>query len=392
LFVLNWFTAMNTTHHLQPDWRFPLCPTAPDWSIPWPQLLATFPELRTLENCPQDPEYHAEGNVLIHTQMVCTALVHNLAWQQLPTVERSILFTAALFHDIAKPSTTARGEDGRWHARGHGKKGGGMVRSLLAAMHTPFAIREAIVNIVTMGSLPLWFWDKPDPQRSVLFASQVSRCDWLALMADADLRGRICSDGQKFADSIAMFQEFCQEQGCWNQPFAFASEQSCYVYFHKESADPYYEVYDTTKFEVILTCAVPGTGKDYWIQQHYPDLPMVSLDELRSELDISPTGNQGKVVAAAHRLARNYLRQQTSFVWNATNVMASQRRSLVELFADYQAKVKIVYLEVPVDRNFQQNRNRERVVPMAVIDRFRRRMEIPNCTEAHRLDFGQDLG
>lgn len=378
---------MNTILATQRKWRFPFCPVAPNWSIDWPKLLTTFPDLRTLETCLQDPEYHAEGNVLIHTQMVCAALVSNPAWRQLPSIERSILFAAALFHDIAKPSTTQLGEDGRWHARGHGKKGGGMVRSLLAEMGTPFTIREAIVNIVTMGSLPLWFWDKPDPQRSVLFASQVSRCDWLALMADADLRGRICSDGQKFADSIALFQEFCQEQSCWNQPFAFASAQSRYVYFHKESGDPYYEAYDTTKFEVILTCAVPGTGKDYWIQQNYPDLPMVSLDKLRSELGVAPTDNQGEVVAAAHSLARNYLRQQTAFVWNATNVISTQRRGLVELFADYSARVRIVYLEVPIERALQQNKDRQQVVPGAVIDRFRRRMEIPNCTEAHYLDW-----
>jgi putative nucleotidyltransferase with HDIG domain len=369
------------------DWTFPLCPPAPPWTIPWPELLARFPDLRALENCPQDPEYHAEGNVLIHTQMVCAALVSNLAWQQLPAGERSILFTAALFHDIAKPATTQIGEDGRWHARGHGKKGGGMVRALLTELTVPFGVREAIVNIVTMGSLPLWFWDKSDPQRSVLFASQVSRCDWLALMADADLKGRICQDGQKFADSIALFEEFCREQGCWDRPFAFASDHGRYIYFHKEIADPYYEAYDTTKFEVILTCAIPGTGKDYWIQQHHPDLPVVSLDNLRTSLGVGPTGDQSGVVRAAHALARSYLQQQTPFIWNATNVMGSQRRSLVELFADYGARVRIVYLEVAPERVDRQNRDRERVVPGAVIDRFRRRMEIPNLTEAHRLDW-----
>jgi predicted kinase len=369
------------------DWIFPLCPPAPPWRIPWPELLASFPDLRALENCPQDPEYHAEGNVLIHTQMVCAALVSNPAWQQLPARERSILFTAALFHDIAKPSTTQIGEDGRWHARGHGKKGGGMVRALLTELNVPFGVREAIVNIVTMGSLPLWFWDKSDPQRSILFASQVSRCEWLALMADADLKGRICQDGQKFADSIALFEEFCREQGCWDRPFAFASDHSRYIYFHKESADPFYEAYDTTKFEVILTCAIPGTGKDYWIQQHHPDLPVVSLDNLRTALGVGPTGDQSGVVRAAHALARSYLQQQTPFIWNATNVMGSQRRSLVELFADYGARVRIVYLEVAPERVDRQNRDRERVVPAGVIDRFRRRMEIPNLTEAHRLDW-----
>jgi putative nucleotidyltransferase with HDIG domain len=376
-------TALAT----QTEWTFPYCPAAAPWSIDWPALLTTFPELSVLADCPQDPIFHAEGNVLIHTQMVCAALVANLAWQQLPSEERSILFTACLFHDIAKPATTQRGEDGRWHARGHGKKGGGMVRELLANLHTPFVVREAIVNVVTMGSLPLWFWDKPDPQRSVIIASLVSRCDWLALMATADLQGRICDDGQKFLDSINLFQDFCQEQGCWQQPFTFASEHSRYVYFQKTAASPYYEAFDNTEFEVILTCAVPGTGKDYWIQQHHPDLPVVSLDEIRAKLGIAPTDNQGAVIHSAYDLARSYLQKQQPFVWNATNVMSSQRRSLIELFTNYGARVRIVYLEVPIDRALQQNRDRSRVVPTAVIDRFRRRMEIPNLTEAHCLEF-----
>jgi predicted kinase len=74
-------------------------------------------------------------------------------------------------------------------------------------------------------------------------------------------------------------------------------------------------------------------------------------------------------------------------VWNATNVISTQRRGLVELFADYGARVRIVYLEVPIDRALQQNKDRHRVLPAAVIDRFRRRMEIPNCTEAHQLEW-----
>jgi predicted kinase len=201
------------------------------------------------------------------------------------------------------------------------------------------------------------------------------------------LQGRICDDGQKFMDSIELFQEFCREQGCWDRPFQFASDYSRYFYFQKTGADPHYAAFDTTKFEVILTCAVPGTGKDYWIQQNYPDLPVVSLDDLRVAMDIAPTDNQGAVVKAAYELARSYLQRQQSFVWNATNVMSLQRRSLIEFFANYGARVRIVYLEVPIERALQQNRDRSRVVPGAVVDRFRRRMEIPNLTEAHCLEF-----
>jgi predicted kinase len=74
-------------------------------------------------------------------------------------------------------------------------------------------------------------------------------------------------------------------------------------------------------------------------------------------------------------------------VGNATNVISKQRQGLVELFTDYGARIRIVYLEVPNDRAWQQNQDQQWVVPAAVIDRFRRRMEIPNCTEAHSLDW-----
>jgi predicted kinase len=378
---------MNSSITTTTAWAFPDCPRAPHWSIDWPVILQKYSGIRAMADCPQDPEYHAEGNVLIHTQMVCGALVQNPHWQNLPAEERSIVFAAALFHDIAKPATTQRGDDGRLHAKGHGKLGGRMVRDLLDAMDTPFRIRESIVAIVEMGSLPLWFWDKPNPQRAVLLASQVSRCDWLAMMADADLQGRICQDGQKFADSIELFREFCQEQGCWDQPFAFASAQSRFIYFRKEDGDPYYEAYDTTKFEVILTCAIPGTGKDFWINQQHPELPVVSLDALRSEMGVGPKEEQGNVIRAARDLARSYLQRQIPFIWNATNVIRSQRGGLVDLCTDYQARVRIVYLEVPYGQVLSQNQAREALVPEVVVDRFRRRLEIPNITEAQAVDW-----
>jgi predicted kinase len=377
---------MNTLT-INTDWAFPHCPIAPPWSIDWSAILQAYPEIRALADCPQDPIYHAEGDVLIHTQMVCTALVSNPAWQNLLAEERSIVFTAALFHDIAKPATTEIGEDGRLHAKGHGKLGGRLVRELLDEIHTPFRIRESIVAIVEMGSLPLWFWDKANPQRAVLLASQVSRCNWLALMADADLKGRICHDSQKFADSIALFREFCQEQGCWDRPFAFASAQSRFVYFRKEEADPYYAAYDTTEFEVLLTCAIPGTGKDFWIDQQHPDLPVVSLDALRLKLGIGPRDEQGPVIKAARDLARGYLQRQIPFIWNATNVLRSQRSSLVDFCTDYRARLRIVYLETPYPTVLRQNQSRSSVVPATVVDRFRRRMEIPNLTEAQAVEW-----
>lgn len=366
-------------------WIFPGCP-ATNLQINWTEILAIFPCLNSLASCQQNPIYHAEGNVWIHTQLVCEALISLPDWQAMNPQDRSILFAAALFHDIAKPMATQIAEDGNITAKGHVNLGARMVRQILQDLQTPFAIREAIVAIVQYESLPLWFWDKPQPLRSIIKASQLVRCDWLALMAEADVRGRICADRDKLLATIEFFREFCQEHHCLDRAYPFASDLSRFIYFHKEDADPTYSAYDDTRFEVILMCGLPGTGKDYWIAQNYPDLAVISLDKLRQEMKISPTDEQGKIVRAGRELAKGYLQSETPFVWNATNIVKPIRSGLIRLFASYRARIRLVYLEVPIERLLQQNCSRKAQVPTAVIHRYRDRLEIPNLTEAHQLD------
>ena len=301
--------------------------------------------------------------------------------------DRSILFTAALFHDIAKPLATQVAEDGSITAKGHVNLGMRMVRRILQDLHTPFEVREWIVSIVEYGSLPLWFWDKPQPLKAIIKASQLVRCDWLGLMAEADVRGRICDDRQKLLETIEFFREFAREHDCFDRAYQFASGYSRFSYFQKEDADPSYAACDDTRFEVILMCGLPGVGKDHWIQQNYPKLPMVSLDRLRQSMGVLPTDEQGVIIQAAKALAKGYLQAETTFVWNATNVVTPTRAGLIRLFARYHARVRIVYLELPIERTLKQNRERKKVVPTTVIHRFRDRLEVPNITEAHQVDY-----
>ena len=88
-------------------------PTAEQRSLDWERLTERFAWLHGLAGCPQDPVHHAEGDVWIHTKMVCEALVALPAWQALPVGERTVVLAAGLFHDIAKPATTRCDEAGR---------------------------------------------------------------------------------------------------------------------------------------------------------------------------------------------------------------------------------------------------------------------------------------
>jgi len=366
---------------------FPQCPSPPDWQLDWDAINSDYSWVRAMANCPQDAFHHAEGNVWIHTGMVCEALAEMPAWRALPDVERSIVFAAALLHDVAKPVCT-RHETGRITSRGHSSRGEVMARKILWDMDVPMMMREQVAALIKYHQIPFFLLERSDSQRVLFKVSQSARCDLLSLVAEADARGRVCQDQQKLLDNISLFVEYSRDQDCLIGPRRFPSDHSRFQYFRKEDRDPNYCAYDETACEVVLMSGLPGAGKNYWIAQNLPDWPVISLDDLREELEVDPTENQGPVVSEARERAREYLRRKQSFIWNATNISRQIRSQCIDLFAAYNARVRIVYIDVSQQTLFRQNREREKPVPADVINRLLDRWEVPDLTEAHRIDWG----
>ncbi len=271
-------------------WTSAFCPTPPDWTLDWPAMESAMPWLQPLRGTPQDPTWHAEGDVLAHTRMVLEALVADPQWRALPEHDRNLVFAAALLHDIGKGRTT-RQEDGKITSPKHTSVGQRMARKLLwtgAAGPVPdFATREAIAALVRHHGLPVMFLDKPSPERAVAIASLSLRCDHLALLAKADVLGRVCPDTSDFLDRIGLFREFCSEYGCLSGPKSFESDLHRYAYC-TEGRDYHYVPYDDTRFEVTLMSGLPASGKTHWVQRHAGDQPVVGLDDVREEMDIDP--------------------------------------------------------------------------------------------------------
>jgi putative nucleotidyltransferase with HDIG domain len=101
----------------------------------WQQLCAMVPELRALDKTPQPPEYHAEGDVGVHTR---------LAVENCPAACDPDLRWIALLHDIAKPATTRQDETGRITAHGHARLGAAMAEAILARIDMPQERRRRI--------------------------------------------------------------------------------------------------------------------------------------------------------------------------------------------------------------------------------------------------------
>jgi predicted kinase len=375
-----------------PDWTFPNCPEPPSWSLDWEAVTQRFTWLRALEETPQEPEYHAEGDVLTHTRMVAEALAADVGWRALAQERGSALFAAALLHDVAKPACTQIAPDGSISSPGHARAGAAMARGILAhsesvAEAMPFPVREAVARLVRSHGLPLWFLEKRDPQRAVLAASMSARLDDVATLAEADVRGRLCVDQQGLLERVAFFRAYCEEQACLTQPYTFASDHSRFMYFRDPTKAPTYAAYDDTVCDVTLMSGLPGAGKDTWIARHAPDLPVISLDAIRRDLKVTPADDQGGVAALAKSRARELLRRQQSFIWNATNITHTLRVSLIDLFAAYHARIHIVYVDTPWETILRRNQERESSVPEPVIARMLRKLEVPDLTEAHTVEW-----
>ena len=79
-----------------------------------------FPELQSLVDVPQEPEWHPEGHVDLHTMMV--ADVARKLIDDLPYEKKVTVMLAAVAHDLGKPPTT-KFFDGRWRSHNHDEAG-----------------------------------------------------------------------------------------------------------------------------------------------------------------------------------------------------------------------------------------------------------------------------
>lgn len=372
-------------------WRFPGCPAPPAWSLDFAALVARFDWLRALGACPQDPHWHAEGDVLTHVGMVCAELVALPAWRALPEADRHVVFAATLLHDVAKPRFT-KVEDGRIRSRGHAVGGMRMARRILAESCTPFSTREQVVGLVRHHGLPGTFLDKPDPERAVLTAAVTARCDWLAILAEADTRGRVCRGLDQAVDRVRLFRDYAGESGCLDAPYTFASSYSRWRYFRSAAGDgvpPTIDVYDASSFDVTVMSGLPAAGKDTWVRRNVnaDEVPIIALDDLRDDLDIHPADDQSAVITAAKSLAKDHLRAKRPFVWNATNTSRMLRDGLIDLFTAYGARVRVVYCEASLDTIRVRNAARSRPVPARIIEHLIDRLDVPDVTEVQDVEY-----
>lgn len=108
----------------------------------------SYPELHALIDTPQEPEWHPEGDVWIHTMMVVDEAARISRREFAKDDERLQVMLGALCHDLGKPGTTAPGEkDGvpRIRSIGHEEAGIAPTEALFDRLAFGEATRHAAI-------------------------------------------------------------------------------------------------------------------------------------------------------------------------------------------------------------------------------------------------------
>ena len=150
--------------------------------------LQYFPELNALVNCPQDPKWHPEGSVWIHTLHCLDAYAKNKINNE---QENFIVGLAVLCHDFGKPITTEVDKNNRIRTPRHDIVGVKIAKNFLLSLTNQKLLINAILPLVQCHMHPYVLYKNQSSDAAVRrLARKVKRIDRLIRVSTADKEGR----------------------------------------------------------------------------------------------------------------------------------------------------------------------------------------------------------
>jgi tRNA nucleotidyltransferase (CCA-adding enzyme) len=178
-----------------------------------------FPELHALVGCPQEPEWHPEGDVWVHTLQVIDQARTRVDDLQRP--ERIVMMLGAVCHDFGKPATTAF-VDGRIRSIDHEEQGVAPATAFLDRLNVRsidgYDARRQVLGLVAQHLKPgMWFKVRNEVGDGAFRRlSQKVDLELLARLAKADCLGRV--PGAFNCDAMDWFLERARSLGVERRP------------------------------------------------------------------------------------------------------------------------------------------------------------------------------
>ena len=177
-----------------------------------------FPEIQALVHCEQEPEWHPEGDVWIHTLLVVDQARTRI--EDLDRARQIVVMLGALCHDLGKPPTTAF-IDGRIRSIDHEQAGVAPASAVLDRLNIHsidgYDVRKQILGIVAHHLKPGMFRQSPTPVSDGAFRRLAEKVDLelLARVAKSDCLGRT---GHFDCSAMDWFLERARQLGVQHAP------------------------------------------------------------------------------------------------------------------------------------------------------------------------------
>jgi tRNA nucleotidyltransferase (CCA-adding enzyme) len=173
-----------------------------------------FPELQALSGCPQEPEWHPEGDVWVHTLQVVDQARRRI--DDLARPQQLAVMLGAVCHDFGKPATTVH-MDGRIRSHDHEEQGVAPAMQFLDRLNIHsidgYDVRRQVAGFVAQHLKPgAWFKVKGEVGDGAFrrLAQKVD-LELLARLAKADCLGR--EPGQFDCSAMDWFLERARALG-----------------------------------------------------------------------------------------------------------------------------------------------------------------------------------
>lgn len=132
---------------------------------------------------------------------------------------------------------------------------------------------------------------------------------------------------------------------------------------------------------LYMMVGIPGCGKSSYAESL--EVKIFASDKLREELwgDESIQGDNKELFSELHKRIKDCLKQRLSCVYDATNINAKKRTAFIKELAKIDCRKVCIFMVTDIDICLERNEERGRSVPIEVIDRMYRNIDIPQFRE-----------
>jgi hypothetical protein len=224
-----------------------------------------------MQNCPQNPRYHAEGDVWAHTELVLGQFYQNRGSYNLTESEERILFWACLLHDVGKPLVT-RTEQGRLTASGHEYAGVHIARNELL-LHSGLSLEERmkVLDVVRWHFVPFRWGREERPFEAYVQLGYQTDLRLLALFSLFDFHGRICENQKASVEIIEHFARRIEPEIRYHHG-SFEERRQIFQQFSPLQKDAFWYAIRNQDFKLsqkLLQAPVPESGIVYKNSLHF---------------------------------------------------------------------------------------------------------------------------